>query len=166
MPASITPTRTEPVFACKSHNHRLVRFAQRYEYFPDQTKREITPGLAYEFVNGILRVDDQLRARDQEFLRVHGKHHTPDDLDTGEFDDTDTFLRRRAAETSDFHELPVAVPSSSATLREIAEALIAGDEERIAEIHHEEEHGHQRPDVLETCVAALEKAEAGAIAHG
>ena len=73
MAQTITPTKTEPVFFSKVNNLVKVRDPGYTEVLSSGQPRTITPGLRYEFQNGYLVVDDELRERDADYFAKYAE---------------------------------------------------------------------------------------------
>lgn len=168
MPTSTKEKKAETVlFGSRADNHAISRFSPVVDHFADGRQHKKAPGLVYQFDNHMLAVTDELRARDQRYLEQYGHHYPPEKPEATfetplleRFYSTDEYLRRNSA-MGFIHEIPKAIPPSGPTLQAIADALIDGDEDRVAEILLEEQEGAKRADVLDTATRALATFERG-----
>lgn len=120
--ATQMPTLTEQVFASRSTNLSVTRFAALDETIQGGLQRKIAPGLRYAFgrdsgvtdsegfdipVGGSVRVDEALRRRDAEYISRYGMHYPPEtDAALFDADDPDdskrAYLKRAFLSTEDF----------------------------------------------------------------
>ncbi len=156
MPATIEQsTKTKQVFASKCHNLRIVREPEFKEVLATGGQREISPGLDYQFVAGLLNVDDELRARDKRFFERYGEAIGK----TDEQPVTEEWLRSHSLDGDYFAEVVLPPPDPSPELEAITDALIAGDAEKLVDIFEDEQNGFGREVVVESSKKALLKLE-------
>ena len=154
----INPTPDRQVFVSGDANHRLVRVPQSEVgvvangQVTGQAK-ELNPALAYQFVEGYLVIDDQVRARDARFFKQYGKALEIDDRRPAE-----EWLRGHANHGVErgFHEIEAPAPD---LLGPVSDALLAGDIKALVGLYEREEGAHARPDVLENIQNAIESLE-------
>lgn len=184
--ASKAPTLEEQVFTSRHMNLTVTRFPKREQIHGD-LKSEVAPGLRYHFgqesavrgsdgdfvmQGGSIRVDDELRRRDEEYIEEYGEWCPPEvplnkeqrkayKEGTLEPEDaylsTEEFLRKRSRETGQFHELPPVAPDAGEALRTVAELAIDRDTEGLVKLAEAESNEWARPAVLEAVEHALER---------
>lgn len=162
MPAQIeAPTKTEQVFVSRAETFKTVRAPELVDVMPGGQQRKIAPGLSYEFDDGVFRVTDDVRSDDRYFFEKYGEHYPPDTKDGG-FLSTEDWLRKRAAETNDFHEMGYEKQDPAPALQRVTELAIEGDEEKLLALYVAEQDGDNRPEVtgaIEHALAKLEERE-------
>lgn len=152
----------DATYVARCHNLIISIFPQLRENVSGMT-RDLSPGFRLQFIGHNVTVNPKLRREFEKFLGRYGRLYAYDEQDELEIKgrSLEEYIEAHPAfNTSNpdgFYRQALQVPAASGEIRDILDAFMEGDEERIEELLEAEVADHARPEVIEAANKALER---------